>query len=104
MQAPGRLPLKMVACIFLHLCLWVGGVGNYMYANIKKGLGVHLATEKNFPYYLTRYFRCQVADWLVTNGQKVMMTIKDYLRQAYGVSVEEAQTFFLQALLPEYTG
>ena len=62
-----------------------------MYASIKKGLGVCLATEKKFPYYPTRYFRCQVADWLVTNRQKVMLVKGDYLRQAYGVRDEDAQ-------------
>ena len=62
-----------------------------MYVSIKKGLGVHLATEKNFPYYLTKYFGHQVADWLITNRQKVMMMKKDYLRQAYRVGVENAQ-------------
>ena len=62
-----------------------------MYVSIKKGLGAHLATEKNFPYYSTKYFRHQVADRLITNRQKVMMMKKDYLRQAYGVRVEDAQ-------------
>ena len=32
-----------------------------------------------------RYFKRQVADWLVTNRQKVMLVKGDYLRQAYGV-------------------
>ena len=50
-----------------------------------------LATERDFPYYPTRYFSYQVANWLVTNWQKVMMTKKDYLRQAYGVRVEDVQ-------------
>ena len=62
-----------------------------MYASIKKGLGVCLATEKMFPYYPTRYFRCQVADWLVTHRQKVMLVNVDYLMQAYGVRDEDAQ-------------
>ena len=44
-----------------------------MYASIKKGLGVCLATEKQFPYFPTRYFRRQVANWLVANRQKVML-------------------------------
>ena len=61
-----------------------------MYASIKKGLGVRLAAEKQFPYYPTRYFRRQVADWLVTNRQKVMLVKGDYLREAYGVHVEGA--------------
>ena len=62
-----------------------------MYASIKKGLGVCLATEKKFPYYPMRYFRHQVADWLVTNRQKVMLVKGDYLRQAYGVRDADAQ-------------
>ena len=62
-----------------------------MYASIKKGLGVCLATERSFPYYPTRYFRCQVADWLVTNRQKVMLVKKDYIKQTYGIRDEDAQ-------------
>ena len=62
-----------------------------MNASIKKLLGVHLATEKQFPYFLTRYFRCQVANWLVANRQKVMLVKGDYIRQAYGIRDEDAQ-------------
>ena len=83
--------LVMVACIPPHLCLQVSSVGNCMYASIKKGLGVHLAMEKRFPYYPMRYFRCQVADWLVTNRQKVMLVKGDYIRQTYGIRDEDAQ-------------
>ena len=83
--------LVMVTCIPPHLCLQVSGVGNCMYASIKTGLGVHLAMERKFPYYPTRYFRCQVANWLVTNKQKVMLVKGDYIRQAYGIRDEDAQ-------------
>ena len=62
-----------------------------MYASIKKGMGVCLATEQMFPYYPMRYFRHQVADSLVTHRQKVMLVKGDYLRQAYGVRDEDAQ-------------
>ena len=62
-----------------------------MYASIKKGLGVHLATKKKFPYYPMRYFRHQVADWLVTNRQKVMLVKGDYIKQAYRIRDEDAQ-------------
>ena len=48
-------------------------------------MGVHLATEQGFPYYPNRYFRRQVANWLVENRQKVMLTQKAYLQQAYGI-------------------
>ena len=69
----------------------MSGVGNCMYASIKKGLGVRLATEKKFPYYPTRYFRHQVADWLVTNRPKVMLVKGNYIRQTYGIRDEDAQ-------------
>ena len=62
-----------------------------MYASIKKGLGVCLATEKQFPYFPTRYFRCQVANWLVANRQKVMLVKGDYIRQVYGIRDEDVQ-------------
>ena len=45
----------------------VSGMGNCLYASVKKGLGVHLANDKEFPYYSNRYFRWQVANWLVKN-------------------------------------
>ena len=60
-------------------------MGNCLYASIKKGLGVHLATEKEFLYYPNHYFCCQVANWLVENRQKVMLTKEAYLKQTYGV-------------------
>ena len=69
----------------------MSGNGNCLYASVKKGLGVCLATERDFPYYPMRYFHRQVADWLMSNRQKVMLTKRDYLRQAHGVRVEEAQ-------------
>ena len=60
-------------------------MGNCLYASVKKGMGVHLATQQGFPYYPTHYFRHQVANWLVENRQKVMLTQKTYLQQAYGI-------------------
>ena len=62
-----------------------------MYASIKKGLGVCLATERQFPYFLTRYFRRQVANCLVANRQKVMLVKGDYIRQVYGIRDEDVQ-------------
>ena len=78
-----------------------------MYASIKKGLGVCLATEKQFPYFPMRYFRCQVANWLVANRQKVMLVKGNYIRQAYGIREEDAQfprALFLQRVLQECAG
>ena len=63
----------------------VSGAGNCLYASIKKGLGVCLANERDFPYYPTRYFRRQVANWLVNNRQRVMLHKEGYLRQTYGI-------------------
>ena len=86
----------MVTCLPLHLCLQVSGVGNCMYASIKKGLGVCLAMERRFPYYPMRYFRHKVVNWLVTNRQKVMLVKGDYIRQAYGIGDEDAQFTYKQ--------
>ena len=58
----------------------VNGMGNCLYASVKKSLGVCLANDKKFPYYLNCYFRCQVANWIVENRQKVMLTKKAYLQ------------------------
>ena len=58
---------------------------NCLYASVKKSLGVHLATEKEFPYYPDRYFHRQVANWLVESRQKVLLTQKAYLQQTYGI-------------------
>ena len=63
----------------------VSGMGNCLYASVKKGLGVRLANDKEFPYYLNHYFRWQVVNWIVENRQKVMLTKKAYLQQMYGV-------------------
>ena len=60
-------------------------MGNCLYASVKKGLGVLLATEKEFPYYPNRYFHRQVTNWLVESRQKVMLTQKTYLQQMYGI-------------------
>ena len=62
-----------------------------MYASIKKGLGICLATEKQFPYFPTRYFHRQVADWLVTNRQKIMLVKRDYIRETYRIRDNDAQ-------------
>ena len=40
-----------------HLFVFqVSGMGNCLYASIKKGLGVHLTNDKKFPYYPNCYF------------------------------------------------
>ena len=63
----------------------VSGIGNCLYASVKKGLGVHLANDKEFLYYPNHYFCRQVANWLIENRQKVMLTKKAHLQQMYGV-------------------
>ena len=63
----------------------VSGMGNCLYASVKKGLGVRLTTEKEFPYYPNHYFHHQVANWLVENRQKVTLTQKVYFQQMYGI-------------------
>ena len=63
----------------------VSGMGNCLYASVKKGLGVCLANDKEFPYYPNGYFCRQVVNWLVQNRQKVMLTKKAYLQQMHGV-------------------
>ena len=60
-------------------------MGNCLYTSIRKGLGVCLANDKQFPYYPNHYFHRQAANWLVENRQKVMLTKKAYLQQTYGV-------------------
>ena len=65
-------------------------MGNCLYSSLKKGFGVRLATEKEFPYYPNRYFRRQVADWMVRNRQRVMLAKGPYLRQAYGIADPDA--------------
>ena len=46
---------------------------------------MRLANERDFPDYPTRYFRRQVANWLVNNRQRVMLHKEEYLRQTYGI-------------------
>ena len=60
-------------------------MGNCLYASMKRGMGVHVANNKDFPYYLTRYMRCQVANWLVCNHQRVILHKGPYLRETYGL-------------------
>ena len=71
----------------------VSGMGNCLYASVKKDLGVRLANDKEFPYYPNRYFCWQVANWLIENRQKLMLTKKAYLQQTYGV--EDPNVTFL---------
>ena len=94
--ACNSLWLLAVHCLWSLVCIWlfvlqVSGVRNCMYASIKKGLGVCLATEKQFPYFPTRYFHWQVADWLVTNRQKIMLVKGDYIRETYGICDDDTQ-------------
>ena len=60
-------------------------MGNCLYASVKRGMGVRVANNKNFPYYPTRYMRCQVANWLVCNRQRVILHKGPYLRETYGL-------------------
>ena len=52
---------------------------------------MHLANERDFPYYPTWYFRRQVANWLVNNRQRVMLHKEAYLRQMYGIPDDVAR-------------
>ena len=65
-------------------------MGNCLYSSLKKGFGVRLTMEKEFPYYPNRYFHRQVADWMVRNRQRVMMAKGPYLCQAYGIADPDA--------------
>ena len=60
-------------------------MGNCLYASVKRGMGVHVANNKDFPYYPTRYMRHQVANWLVCNHQRVILHKGPYLRETYGL-------------------
>ena len=85
----------LVAChiILLDTCtlvrysvFQVGSMGNCLYVSVKKGLGVRVANNRSHPYYPTQYMRWQVADWLVSNRQRVMMHKGPYLRETYGLA------------------
>ena len=60
-------------------------MGNCLYASVKRGMGVCVANNKDFPYYPTRYIRRQVANWLVCNHQRVILHKGPYLRETYGL-------------------
>ena len=60
-------------------------MGNCLYSSVKKGPGVRVANNKNQLYYPTRYMRCQVANWLVCNRQRVMLHKGPYLKETYGL-------------------
>ena len=55
-----------------------------MFMAIKKALGVHTADNLDYPYYLTRYFHCQVVVWLVQNQQGVWLNEHVALEYNYG--------------------
>ena len=77
----------MVACTSVgYLIFQVSGMGNCLYASVKKGLSVRVANNRSNPYYPTRYMHRQVADWLVSNRQRVMMHKGPYLRETYGLA------------------
>ena len=85
----------VVAChiILLDACtlvgysvFQVGGMGNCLYASVKKGLCMRVANNRSHPYYPTRYMLRQVVDWLVSNRQRVMMHKGPYLRETYGLA------------------
>ena len=69
-------------------------MGNCLYASVKRGMGVRVANNKDFPYYPTRYMRCQVANWLVCNHQRVILHKGPYLRETY--SLPDPDTRFPQ--------
>ena len=94
-ESAQSLPLYMVACHVISLvacslvrCFMfqVGGMGNCLYASVKKGLGVRVANNRSHPYYPTCYMHRQVADWLVSNRQRVMMHKGPYLRETYSLA------------------
>ena len=60
-------------------------MGNCLYASVKRGMGVRVSNNKNFPYYPMRYMRHQVANWLVCNCQRVILHKGSYLRETYGL-------------------
>ena len=60
-------------------------MGNCLYASVKRGMGVRVANNKDFPYFPMRYMRCQVANWLVCNRQRVILHKGPYLRETYGL-------------------
>ena len=85
--------ISLDACSLVRCSVFqVGSMGNCLYASVKKGLGVRVANNRNHPYYPTRYMRWQVADWLVSNRQRVMMHKGPYLRETYGL-VDPTATF-----------
>ena len=69
-------------------------MGNCLYASVKRGMGVRVANNKDFPYYPMRYMRCQVANWLVCNRQRVILHKGPYLRETY--SLPDPDTRFPQ--------
>ena len=77
----------LVACTSVgYFIFQVSGMGNCLYTSVKKGLSVRVANNRSHPYYPTRYMRRQVADWLVSNRQRVMMHKGPYLRETYGLA------------------
>ena len=75
------------ACTLVRYSMFqVGSMGNCLYASVKKGLSMRVANNRSHPYYPTRYMRQQVADWLVSNRQRVMMHKGPYLRETYGLA------------------
>ena len=55
-----------------------------MFTAIKRALGVCTAGNLDHPYYLTRYFHCQVVVWLVQNQQRVWFNEHVSLESNYG--------------------
>ena len=77
----------LVTCTSVrYLIFQVNGMGNCLYMSVKKGLGMRMANNRSHPYYPTWYMHRQVADWLVSNRQRVMMHKGPYLREAYGLA------------------
>ena len=66
--------------------------GNCLFAVIKKslqvwhsGAGGAVDGERQLPYYLNRYFRRQVINWMVENCQKVHKYMGSALKATYGI-------------------
>ena len=71
----------------------VEGNCNCLFSAIKKSLQVRHSGvagskdgHRDLPYYPTRYFHCQVVNWMVENRQKVFVYMDSALRAAYSVA------------------
>ena len=71
--------------------------GNCLFSAIKKSIQIRHSGvvgsrggDRDLPYYPTRYFHCQVVNWMVENRQKVFVYMDSALRATYGVADSKA--------------